>query len=214
MAIKRQRAREWPNKAAAVADHAVDGLAAIALEAASMSGQARAISGLAEGRSKSCGCQRPGGLKTHGRSKTAEHQIWSQMKARCLNQRSANWPSYGGRGITICDEWRNSFEQFMSDMGPRPSKRHSVDRIDNGRGYSPDNCRWATLTQQARNTRSNRMIEYGGCSRPLAEWAELLPICIEASALSHRLDKLKWPVAKAFTEPVNPAPLRVGRNPR
>ena len=169
---------------------------------------------LREGRSKSCGCQRPGGLKTHGRSKTAEHQIWSQMKARCLNQRSANWPSYGGRGITICDEWRNSFEQFMSDMGPRPSKRHSVDRIDNGRGYSPDNCRWATLTQQARNTRSNRMIEYGGCSRPLAEWAELLPICIEASALSHRLDKLKWPVAKAFTEPVNPAPLRVGRNPR
>jgi hypothetical protein len=73
------------------------------------------------------------------------------MKARCYNAKASGYDRYGAHGITICDEWRDSFEAFFLCMGPKPSTKHSIDRIDNSKGYEPGNCRWATPTQQSRN---------------------------------------------------------------
>ncbi len=112
---------------------------------------------LLQGKTLSCGCLRQEqlalGNPTHGLSSRPEYEIWSSMKKRCENPNSHAWHNYGGRGIAVCDRWRNSFEDFFEDMGPRPSPEHSIDRIDNDRGYEPGNVRWATAQEQARNTR-------------------------------------------------------------
>jgi len=85
-------------------------------------------------------------------TKIPGYYSWSGMKSRCYCTSYASYFSYGGSGITVCDRWRNSFENFMNDMGPRP-ENHSIDRLDNNKGYYPENCRWATSTQQNRNKR-------------------------------------------------------------
>lgn len=84
-----------------------------------------------------------------------EYGIWSNIKHRCLNPNYRDYKNYGGRGIAVCDRWRDSFDNFMDDMGPRPSLKHSIDRIDNNGNYEPSNCRWATYSQQNRNQRLN-----------------------------------------------------------
>jgi len=131
---------------------------------------------LRSGASKSCGClqkeRHADALTKHGMWQSPEYNIWIGMKSRCANPTDPVFHRYGGRGINVCDRWRESFAAFFADMGPRPSPDHSIDRIDNAKGYSPGNCRWATRKEQNRNRRDNRLLTFGGQTLCLAEWAE------------------------------------------
>jgi len=128
---------------------------------------------------KSCGCHRKNSHLKHGyaRSKrySSIYNIWSTMKARCLNKKSDSYKNYGGRGITVCDRWLK-FENFLADMGERPDN-FQIERIDNEKGYSPENCIWADKITQARNTRLNHLITVDGVTLPLAAWAEKIGRC-------------------------------------
>ncbi len=126
-------------------------------------GQERVVVGsdLRAGKTRSCGCyqwQRAAVANTrHGhtlqRKRTPTYRSWTAMNTRCSNTKSQDWRRYGGRGIEVCPEWRHSFAAFLRDMGPRPSRTYSIDRIDNDGHYEPGNCRWATPFVQARNHR-------------------------------------------------------------
>lgn len=106
-------------------------------------------------RYNSCGCSRTEGIgeraRKHGKTNTTEYRIWLFMKMRCLNPNRKDYRHYGGRGIKICERWLHSFENFLADIGPRPSKDYTLDRIDNNSSYCPENCRWATIYQQRQN---------------------------------------------------------------
>lgn len=132
---------------------------------------------LTHGGSLSCGCLNRETSRsfctTHGKSKTREYRCWAGMLARCTNPNSSSAPRYIGRGITVCERWKNSFAAFVEDMGESPTSDYSIDRIDNNSGYCKENCRWATRTEQQRNMRGNKIIEIGGVSRCLVEWAEI-----------------------------------------
>jgi hypothetical protein len=109
------------------------------------------------GHTASCGCLHSEGLAkrntTHGLSHLPEYTIWLGIIKRCENKKHKAYKNYGGRGISISKEWRNSFEQFLADVGSRPSETHSIDRINNNGNYEAGNCRWATYSEQALNTR-------------------------------------------------------------
>ena len=115
-------------------------------------GTEKSIAGysLTRGRSSSCRSCSHG---THRSTHTPEFSTWTGIKSRCLYPSAKGYSNYGGRGITICDEWKDSFEKFREDMGPRPSPKHSIDRIDVNGNYTKENCRWVTRETQARNTR-------------------------------------------------------------
>jgi len=99
--------------------------------------------------------------KTHGMRNSSEYRIWGGIKTRCTNKNSPDYDRYGGRGVTMCDEWLGNFEAFLNHLGPRPSKQHSIDRIDNDKGYEPGNVRWATTKEQARNRRNSTYVTDG-----------------------------------------------------
>ena len=122
------------------------------------SGLSARSDGLLSGDYVSCGCKKIDQLKIHGGTGTPEHRAWSNMIERCGTESHQNYANYGGRGITVCDLWLNSFENFLADVGPRPSPQHSIDRYpDNNGNYEPGNVRWATKKQQSQNTRSTKL---------------------------------------------------------
>jgi len=149
------------------------------------------LDGLLSGDTKSCGClhselsaERNRLMKTtHGMSDTREYNIWTSMIDRCTNEKGPNYGNYGGRGIKVCDRWLNSFENFYTDMGDKPTGM-SIDRIDNDGDYAPDNCRWATAKEQNRNRRDNRLIE----GKSMVDWCE--ENNLNYQAVRHRLYRL------------------------
>lgn len=169
---------------------------------------------LTQGCSTSCGCtrRRDGGMEVHGYSKLPGYTLWHTMKQRCSNPKSSAYEKYGARGITVCARWLN-FPLFSEDMGPRPSKRHSLDRIDNAKGYwcgrhglceecrargNPCNVRWATTKDQMRNRTSNVFITHAGETLPLCVWAERSGV--SPATIKTRLSA-GWPAEKALTTP-------------
>lgn len=139
---------------------------------------------LTSGQSTSCGCYRREILRA-ARSATdtclehckrPEYKAWRSMKDRCLNPQHQNYEHYGARGITVCQRWIDRFENFFEDIGLRPSRIHSLDRIDNNGNYEPSNCQWATSKEQARNRRTCRVLTALGRTLIIAEWARLTGI--------------------------------------
>lgn len=139
------------------------------------------------------------GSNKHGMTGTSTYSVWATMKARCSNCNNANYHNYGGRGITVSDSWQK-FENFYADMGERPEGM-SLDRIDNDKGYSADNCRWASVKQQMRNTRINNWITFNGKTQILKDWADELGL--SEQVIHRRLNKCGWSVEDALTIPVN-----------
>lgn len=135
---------------------------------------------LFNGHTKSCGCFKLDNLsiikRKHGMANTPEYKAWVEMKQRCHNKNQRVFAHYGGRGITICDSWSNSFESFFSDMGKRPTCKHSIDRINVNGNYEPDNCRWATTTEQAANRRSTTKYMFNNELMALSHIANILGV--------------------------------------
>lgn len=131
---------------------------------------------------------------------TPEYKAWRAARSRCHNPKDRAYKDYGARGIRMCEQWRESFTAFMADVGQRPSKNHSLDRIENDGNYEPGNVRWATRTQQARNRRSTVEIEYGGQALCIGEWERMLGF--SHHGISSRL-KRGWTVEQALSTPAS-----------
>lgn len=122
------------------------------------------------------------------------------MKQRCYNPNNPNYHRYGGRGIRVCQRWRDSCAAFVADMGPRPSPKHTVDRIDNDGNYEPGNVRWATMKEQHRNRHDSRTYTHAGRTQSMGDWAK--EAGMHRSTLEQRIKRLGWSFGKALTAPV------------
>lgn len=127
---------------------------------------------------QSCGCLQAHNrhiigsrTMTHNKRKTPEYRVWLDMRRRCDTPSQSSYRRYGGRGIKVCARWNISFESFLDDMGKRPSSVHSIERKDTNGNYEPENCRWATVIEQANNRRNNRLVEYRGKRMSVADLA-------------------------------------------
>lgn len=149
-------------------------------------------SNLKAGRTKSCGC---GIGEQHGKRMSPEYTTWYGIKKRCTNKNNHKYSSYGGRGITVCDRWSNSFVEFLEDVGLRPTSQHSLDRINNDGNYEPGNCRWATRSEQGCNKRNNRVFSFYGKVMTLSQWCRIAQI--KPDTVTERL-KRGWTEKKAF----------------
>lgn len=137
-----------------------------------------------------------GGLQT----RTVEYTAWAAMIQRCYNPKRFNYERYGGIGVTVCQRWRDSFLAFLTDVGRKPSKQHTLDRFPDRQGnYEPGNVRWATPKEQARNTRRNVMLVIDGVEKPLPEWAE--EYHLKPTLVSQRIHVLGWSAMKALSTP-------------
>lgn len=158
------------------------------------------VSHLIYAESQKCkGCVRRTHGATVGHKPTSEYAIWASMIARCHNKSNDAYERYGGRGISVCDRWRNSFALFLEDMGPRPADKQ-IERVNNDGNYEPGNCRWATSKEQNRNRRDNRLLTYNEQTMCVAAWAERLGI--KRSIIKDRLRR-GWLVERAL---ITPAP--------
>lgn len=156
----------------------------------------------------SCGCLASEKLgnrsRTHGLTESPEYLTWCGIKRRCLNKNDARYPDYGGRGISICNSWANSFEAFLKDMGGKPTLAHSIERIDYNKGYDKFNCKWITMASQAKNRRSNVVITLNGKSMILTDWARQTGI--STATISARI-RYGWSIEDTLTKPVRGQPI-------
>ena len=165
-------------------------------------------SDLKSGNTTSCGCKRKETLRQlrtkHGESNTRLYNVWSDMKKRCYNTKNVDYKNYGGRGITVCDEWmdfQNFYEWAIANGYDETAPRGqcTIDRINVDGNYEPENCRWVDRYIQMNNKRNNRILTYNGESHTLAEWCEI--VNIPYNCLKSRLNKLHWSVEKTLTTP-------------
>lgn len=170
-------------------------------------GNEKAVIGgaLASGASRSCGClnidvHRATCIKrntTHGLTKTPEHDTWVNIRQRCENPKCLTYAKYGAKGISVCERWQ-SFENFLADMGKKPTPKHTIDRFPNNSGnYEPGNCRWATQAQQQVNRRNNVFVSYNGETLVIPEWSRRTGVAIET--IRQRIKK-GWPLEKVFAK--------------
>ena len=160
---------------------------------------------LRRGETKSCGCysKEIATLKNtkHGKRHTRLYRIWLMMKNRCNNPKEKFYHCYGGKGIKVCDEWSKDFMTFYNwSMEHGYNDSLTIDRVNVEKGYSPDNCRWTTLKEQANNKTNNHYITYAGKTQSMMKWAETLGI--KYSTLRARINSYKWNIEKAFTTPI------------
>jgi hypothetical protein len=161
---------------------------------------------LLSGKTSSCGClAREVSAKNlremstrHGGWGSSELNLWHNMVRRCFDPNAMGYENYGGRGITVCDSWvgPEGFQRFLQDMGPRPTSRHTLDRLSNDQDYAPWNVRWATPKQQARNRRNNHLVTAFGRTQCLAAWAE--EVSLSSTTIRYRLLK-GWSPERALT---------------
>ncbi len=167
-------------------------------------GNQTTVSGQSLGRklTQSCGCYskelRVKRLTSHGMSRTHIYKSWNTMVQRCTNPNNTHWPSYGGRGIRVCDEWLN-FEAFHQAMGDRPSGQ-TLERKDNDKGYEPGNVIWASRLTQANNRRTNVLLSLNEETKTVAEWGRFTGL--GKQTIRSRLED-GWPVWRALTEPIH-----------
>lgn len=151
------------------------------------------------GASRSCGC-----TKRHepqnNYSNTLEFSSWSHMKTRCLNKNCSQYSYYGGRGISICDRWIHSFKNFLADMGPRQSTKHSLDRIDTNQNYYPENCKWSTHKEQVNNQRRNKILDHNGKKQTLSMWCSELNLPYHT--VKARINRQGWSIERSLNEPI------------
>jgi hypothetical protein len=176
------------------------------------------VRSLVRGKSASCGCISGQRLKTpefkaasrlsrklgisHGVPRPPGYKAWYSMIRRCRDSNHPGFHNYGGRGISVCERWKESFWNFNADMGVRPTRYHTIERIDNDGNYEPGNCRWATRKEQARNTRHNVMLTIEGETMCVAAWAER--VGLSSGALKYRLSQ-GWAHERAVFTPRHPS---------
>lgn len=164
--------------------------------------------GLRSGQTKSCGCYNREIAsirhKTHGLRRAPEYAVWRAMLQRCEDKNQPFFFRYGGRGISVCERW-HSFENFIADMGRRPSSMHTIERGRNDGNYEPSNCYWATRKEQARNRSSSRIVTIAGVSKTLAEWSEISGI---------RSVTIAWRLRHGYPESLLLSPAVKGANGR
>lgn len=161
---------------------------------------------LARGKVKSCGCYNAEKIVKHGMARTHVYRAWIAMIQRCENPNTKNYERYGGRGITVSDEWHD-FQTFFRDMGNRPAG-YSIDRIDNNAGYSKENCRWSTTAQQNNNRRVNRKATINGRTQTIAEWAKEYGVTWQV--MKGRVER-GWSEEDAATTPVGSKPQQLSK---
>jgi hypothetical protein len=152
---------------------------------------------LKTGHSSSCGCYRKELRSTQGGgSGTKEHNSWKSMVSRCTRKADKDYCRYGAAGVTVCTEWLSDFQAFLFHIGPKPTDRHSIDRIDNTKGYEPGNVRWATSIEQSANRKNTAMVEYQGVVQPLALLARAHGLA--PKVVNSRVVRYGWSVEKAL----------------
>lgn len=163
-------------------------------------------------RKRSCGCKSREMTKpfvtTHGKGEHRLYRIYHHMKERCINPKNDSYDNYGGRGIEVCDEWRDDFMEFYNwALANGYEETLTIDRIDNNGNYEPGNCRWVNQKVQQNNRRMNRVLQHNGQSMTSTQWAEHLNISYKT--LERRINHLGWPTGKALTKPLRKRATRI-----